>query len=194
MITRIDHVSLAVRDYERAKEFVQRVFGGTSVAAMEDSALHYFWDIFTLGDMSRLELITPTGEESFLKNFLRDRAGGAHHITMETADIHKFKEHLDEQGVPYFGFSVYPELWSELFIHPRDAFGVLIQIFEAGPQYHTVEPVKRAQGKRWKIKRDGDGYELSLHHPGGTELKLSMSKKEMEELAKDLQEALAGSE
>ncbi len=190
MITRIDHVSIAVKDYERARAFFEKAFGARSVASMEDSVLHYFWDIFTMGDMSRLELITPTGEQSFLKNFLKERDGGAHHITMETPDIHEFKKHLEEKGIPYFGFTEYPELWSELFIHPRDAFGVLIQIFQAGPEYHTVEPVKRAQGKRWKIKPDGDGYELSLHHPGGTELKLSMSREEIRDMAKDLEDAL----
>ncbi len=186
MISRIDHVSIAVKDYERAKAFFEKIFGGVSVASMEDSNLKYIWHIFTLGDMSRLELITPSGEGSFLKNFLSKRDGGVHHITVETPDIQKVKEHLEENNVPYFGYNEIPELWSELFIHPKDAFGALIQIMELGPQYHLVEPIKRAQGKRVKVRPDGDGCELNIHHPGGAELKLSLSKEEVKGLIDDL--------
>ena len=170
MISRIDHVSIAVRDYEKARAFFENVMGAVSGAAAEDSNLQYFWHIFTLGDMSRLELITPSGEDTFLKNFLRDKEGGVHHITLETPDIHEARRHLEKENIPYFGFSEIPDLWSELYIHPKHAFGALIQIMQLGPEYHTVEPVKRAQGKRWKIEPNDSGCELSLHHPGGVEL------------------------
>jgi methylmalonyl-CoA/ethylmalonyl-CoA epimerase len=77
-----------------------------------------------------------------------------------------------------------------MFIHPRDAFGVLIQIEQPGPDYHIVEPVKRPAGKRFKVKAMADGCELRLHHPGGVELALKLDKEETKELAKELQEAL----
>jgi len=189
-ISRIDHVSLAVRDYEAAKEFFEKVLGAVSGAAAEDSNLEYFWHIFTLGDMSRLELITPSGDNSFLKNFLKDKKGGVHHITMETPDIRAAKKHLEDNNIPHFGFMEGPEVWSELYIHPRDAFGVLIQIMQVGPEYHTIEPVKRAKGKQVKIAPAGDGCELTVHHPGGVELTLSLTKEEAVEMAKDLQKAL----
>jgi methylmalonyl-CoA/ethylmalonyl-CoA epimerase len=189
MISRIDHVSLAVRNYEAAKAFFEKAFGAVSGAAMEDSYLQYFWHMFTLGDMSRLELITPTGEKSFLKNFLKERAGGVHHITLETDDIQKVKDRLDENRVPHFGFNE-NEIWSELFVHPKDAFGVLIQIEEPGPDYHAVEPVKKAEGKRVKVAPAKDGCELKIHHPGGVELTLNLDKDEMRELVRDLEQGL----
>jgi methylmalonyl-CoA/ethylmalonyl-CoA epimerase len=189
-ISRIDHVSLAVRDYEAARKFFETIFGGVSVAAAEDSNLEYFWHIFTLGDMSRLELITPSGDNSFLKNFLKDKEGGVHHITIETPDIHAAKKHLEDNNIPYFGFMEGPEVWSELYIHPRDAFGVLIQIMQLGPQYHTIEPVKRAEGKRVRIEPEKEGCKLTVHHPGGVELELSLTKEETTEMAKDLEKAL----
>lgn len=190
MISRIDHVSLAVKDYERARAFFENIMGAVSGAAAEDSNLEYFWHIFTLGDMSRLELITPTGEDSFLKNFLKERDGGVHHITLETPDIREARRILEENNVPYFGYLEGPEVWSELYIHPRDAFGVLIQICQLGPEYHSIEPVKRAEGKRCKITPTEDGCELRLHHPGGVELALSLSKEEVKDLLTDLQNAL----
>ena len=190
MISRIDHVSLAVRDYESARTFFENIMGAVSGASAEDSNLEYFWHIFSLGDMSRLELITPSGDESFLKNFLKEREGGVHHITLETPDINKARERLEENNVPYFGFIEGPEVWSELYIHPRDAFGVLIQIAQMGPEYHSIEPVKRAEGKRLKVKPTENGCELSIHHPGGVELKLLLDKEEIKGLAQDLAKAL----
>jgi methylmalonyl-CoA/ethylmalonyl-CoA epimerase len=189
-VLRIDHVSLAVRDYEGARDFFEKVLGAVSGAAAEDSNLEYFWHIFSLGDMSRLELITPSGDNSFLKNFLKDREGGVHHITLETPDINAAKKHLEDNDIPYFGFMEGPEVWSELYIHPRDAFGVLIQIMQLGPQYHTVEPVKRAEGKRVKITPADDGCEMSFHHPGGVEVTLSLTREEAAEMTKDLEKAL----
>jgi len=190
MISRIDHVSLAVRDYESAKTFFENIMGAVSGASAEDSNLEYFWHIFSVGDMSRLELITPSGDQSFLKNFLKERQGGVHHITFETPDINKARERLEENNIPYFGFLEGPEVWSELYIHPMDAFGVLIQIAQIGPEYHTIEPVKRAEGKRLKVKPTENGCELSIHHPGGVELKLALDQEEIKDLAEDLAKAL----
>jgi methylmalonyl-CoA/ethylmalonyl-CoA epimerase len=192
MISRIDHVSIAVRDYEAARIFFEKVLGATSGASAEDSNLEYFWHLFSIGDMSRLELITPSGEDSFLNNFLKDKEGGVHHITLETPDINAARERLEENGIPYFGFLESPELWSELYIHPRDAFGVLIQIARMGPDYHLIEPVKRAEGKRCRVEPLENGCDLRLHHPGGVELKLSLSREEAVELVKDLEEAIGG--
>lgn len=190
-ISRIDHVSLAVRDYEAAREFFEKIMGAVSGASAEDSNLEYFWQIFTLGDMSRIELITPSGEDSFLKNFLKDREGGVHHITLETPDIRETKRLLEENGIPYFGYMEALEVWSELYIHPKHAFGVLIQIAQMGAEYHAIEPVKRAEGKRCKVRSNEGGVELTLHHPGGVELKLSLDKSEARDLAHDLTDALS---
>jgi methylmalonyl-CoA/ethylmalonyl-CoA epimerase len=185
MISRIDHVSIAVRDFEKAKEFFEKVFGAVLGAGMEDSNLQYYWHMFTLGDMSRLELITPTGEASFLKNFLSRKEAGVHHITLETEDIHQVIRRLEENNIPYFGFSE-NEIWSELFIHPKNAFGVLIQIEQPGANYHVVEPVKLPQGKKVKVIPKEDGCELKIHHPGGVEVAVKLNKEEAAELAKDL--------
>ncbi|MBI4831373.1 MAG: VOC family protein [Candidatus Lindowbacteria bacterium] len=81
MISRVDHIGIAVKNYEKARAFLETVLGAVSVASMEDSNLNYLWHVFTLGDMSRVELITPSGQPSFLENFLKKKDGGIHHIT-----------------------------------------------------------------------------------------------------------------
>ncbi|MHA1931345.1 MAG: VOC family protein, partial [Promethearchaeota archaeon] len=61
MILRIDHVSLAVKDYEGAVEFYTKILGAISQFNGTDNNLKYYWETFALGDLSRLEIIKSTG-------------------------------------------------------------------------------------------------------------------------------------
>ena len=71
MILRIDHVSLAVKDYKKAMEFYTNILGAIPQTHGREAKLQYYWEIFKLGDLSRLEIIRPTGKESFLKKCAR---------------------------------------------------------------------------------------------------------------------------
>ena len=191
MILRIDHVSIAVRDYEKADRFFRTLLGGIPGAAAEDPVTKYFWQIYSLGDLSRLELIRPTGPGSFLDNFLAGREGGVHHITMQTPDIQQAKAFLEKNGIPYFGYNEYPmSYWKELFIHPRHAFGVLIQIAEFKPEEWLAATVNIGGSKRWEIKKNSDGIDLHLAHPGGGQARISLTPEEARKMIADLEEAL----
>ncbi|MFC1812257.1 VOC family protein, partial [Thermodesulfobacteriota bacterium] len=129
MISRIDHIAIAVKDYKKALYFFQEMLGAIPGISGKDHALKYVWQSFSMGDLSGLELLKSTEEGSFLDNFFKKRKfGGVHHITLQTPDIHEAKKKLDDNQIPYFGFNVKNNFWKELFIHPDDAFGVLIQI------------------------------------------------------------------
>lgn len=186
MILRIDHVSIAVRDYERARRFFQQLMGAIAGAGATEEPMKYQWRIFSLGDLSRLELIHPTGPESFLGGFLKEREGGVHHITLQTADIHRAKALLAEHAIPYFGFKEYGEFWKELFIHPRDAFGVLIQIAEFNADDFLDESVKLAGNRKWEVLPTDRGCRLTIVHPGGGKAVVEFSREEAASLAAEL--------
>jgi methylmalonyl-CoA/ethylmalonyl-CoA epimerase len=190
MILRIDHVALAVRDYEKAFDFFTTLFNAVPGANADDPSMRYLWQTLSLGDLSRFELVTPTGPGSFLDGFLKDREGGVHHITMQTPDIHQAKKTLEEKGIPYFGFKDYGPLWRELFIHPRDAFGVLIQIAQFEPDDWLPPQVKMPMGKRWSVEREGSGLSLTMRHPGGGKVKFGLTREEAAVLMDDLKKAL----
>jgi methylmalonyl-CoA/ethylmalonyl-CoA epimerase len=188
---RIDHVSIAVRDYDKAHRFFSTLLGAVPGAAAEDPVTKYFWQIFSVGDLSRLELIKPTAPGSFLDNFLADREGGVHHITIQTRDIEETKRLLEANGIPYFGYNEYRGvLWKELFIHPRHAFGVLVQIAEFHAEEWLGEAVKIPGGKRWQATPGPGGVELSLSHPGGGQVRLDLSKDEARSLIAELEGCL----
>ncbi|MCX7982343.1 MAG: VOC family protein [Syntrophales bacterium] len=191
MISRIDHVSIAVPQRKGAEDFFRRVLGAVPGASAEDNVLKYYWQLFSLGDLSRLEIIFPTTEGSFLEGFLRSRGAGVHHITLQTPDIKKFMAHLDEQGIPYFGYNEYPDgRWKEIFIHPRDAFGILIQVAEFEADDWLAEEVKLPVGDRWRVEKIEGKIKLTLAHPGGGKVSIHLERKEVERLLEDLRRAL----
>lgn len=191
MISRVDHVSIAVQDYEKAVDFYRKLAGAIPGASGSDSRLQFEWMILSTGDLSRLELIHPTGANSFLKKFLADKEGGVHHITFETPDIHLAKARLDQCQIPYFGFNDQDPHWKDLFIHPKDAFGVLIQIAQLQPDEWLAPSVTLPAGQKWTAEKSGETATLSLAHPGGGKMKTELSKKEVERLVEDLQQILS---
>jgi methylmalonyl-CoA/ethylmalonyl-CoA epimerase len=193
MILRIDHISLAVKDFEKAKQFFETLFGAIPGAAARDEKMKYFWNIFSLGDLSRLELMKATGAGSFLDHFLSTRKdGGVHHITLETDDIEKMKAHLENHNVPYFGFLNVSNEWQELFIHPKDAFGVLIQIAQMrDPNDYLPTVVKPDPEKPWSVRKTDRGAVLSMAHPGGGKVDVELGHRDLTALLEELQNIIA---
>lgn len=190
MISRIDHVSIAVRDQEKAERFFRDILGAVAGAGAGDPISKFFWQIFSLGDLSRLEIISPTGEGSFLDGFLEGREGGVHHITLQTPDIYKAMAHLEAQGIPFFGYNEYPgSVWKEIFIHPRHAFGVLIQIAEFEALDWLSEKVKFSPDTRWQVEKTEIGATLIFAHPGGGKVSLNLNRGELKQLMASLEQA-----
>ncbi len=119
MIARIDHISIAVKNYEKARCFFQDILGAVPGAGADNHDKKFFWQIFSLGDLSRFELIYPTGPGGLLEKFLENnKEGGFHHLTLQTSDIQKIPskrfgihnirntEYFDLQG--FVGLFEYP--------------------------------------------------------------------------------------
>src|SRR5208337_2985064 len=101
MISRIDHVSLAVNDFDKAEEFFTDILGLVPGASGNDQGNKFFWQIYSAGDLSRFELISPTGEGGFLDNFLRGREGGIHHVTFQVQNISETAMRLNSMNIPF---------------------------------------------------------------------------------------------
>jgi methylmalonyl-CoA/ethylmalonyl-CoA epimerase len=190
MISRVDHVAIAVKDYDKALRFFTDILGAIPGSSGKDPAMKYHWENLCLGDLSRLELITPTASGSFLDNFLKDKHGGVHHVTLQTKNIQMAKEALEKNKVPFFGFNDYGSVWKELFIHPRDAFGVLIQIAEFNADDWLAPSVRMSGNTRLKLDKETEGIALTFAHPGGGTVKMSLNRDEARHLLDELKQAL----
>ncbi len=130
-IKRIDHVSIAARSIEERAEFFGKLFGmelGGRFDQPEDG--YNGVELRIPGSDTKWEILEPAGEDSFVERFLAQRGPGVHHVTFEVEDIEEAARELRAMGIEPFGMRVVSDWNKELFIHPRDAGGVLIQLSE----------------------------------------------------------------
>jgi peptide deformylase len=133
MIKRIDHIAIAVNDLDEAKKFFVQGLGGKEIWSAAADGQGFRWTTLDLGSSCMLELVSPEGEQGFLQRFLEKRGNGAHHITIQVNDIEKTQSSLAAHGIQTFGQGEPYPGWKELYIHPKNAFGILIQFAEFEP-------------------------------------------------------------
>ncbi|HEX2427213.1 MAG TPA: methylmalonyl-CoA epimerase [Gaiellaceae bacterium] len=129
----IHHLGLAVTDLDEAIETYERLFGARLEhreplvdQGVEAASL-------LVGD-GRVELVTPTGEETPVGRFLARRGPGMHHVGFEAENLLTALEDLESAGaqlidrVPrrgLFGLEV-------AFVHPDSVHGVLTEVVASG--------------------------------------------------------------
>ena len=133
MIRRVDHISIAVRDLAKAKHFFIDVLGGKNLFEAPVPQQKFRWTTIELGTSCFIELIDPLEKDSFVQKFLDNRGEGPHHITIQVNDIQEVHRKLQENGVPTFGLAEPFPNWKEMYIHPKHAFGTLIQFAQFNP-------------------------------------------------------------
>ena len=131
MITRLDHVAVAVHDPEPAARLWGELLGGRFVQGEPD--WHGFGFLqFEYPNGSRVEIISPASDrDGFILKFLEKRGEGLHHLTYITDDIHKEVERFRGSGYRVVDEDYSWEPWQEAFLHPRSAHGVLIQLAQS---------------------------------------------------------------
>lgn len=87
-----------------------------------------------------IELMEPLqGSTFFDKFFEKNPAGGVHHITMNVDNHELAYERLTAAGYTTFGLSYDNPTWHEMFVHPRVAHGVLLQVVRH-PEHEGRDP------------------------------------------------------
>lgn len=141
-IKRIERVALAVENLDVAQAFFETWFGAKFCPEehIEDMGIRY--RPFDIG-ASRMELLQATREDSPVARFIQRHGGpGVHHITFEVDDLDAAIAELERRGgcIAYRhtyrrGVTFEGYVWREAFIHPKDAFGVLIHLAEKQAYY-----------------------------------------------------------
>ncbi|MCT9096737.1 VOC family protein [Haloarchaeobius sp. HME9146] len=131
---RVDHVGLAVESVADAEPVLLAL--GCEKLSDETVEDRFRWVYYRLGDASRIELIEPIEEESFLTDFLESNGPGLHHVTLEVADIDAVIDGLeaadaDLRVVDRAEF----DTWTEVFVSPRNPTGTLFQLMEYHEDY-----------------------------------------------------------
>ena len=130
-ITRLDHVAMAVWRVEEYLPLLTELLGMKVVGRWRSEEEKYAGATLDLpgGDV-QWEVVEPISDDSFLTRFLKQRGPGLHHVTFQVEDVEKAAEVLRRRGIEPFGGVRAGSTWKEIFIHPRDSGGLLIQLFE----------------------------------------------------------------
>lgn len=130
---RIDHVAIVVRDLDTALRVYRDVLGLPLDRIEEVPAEKVKVAFLPLprGD-GEVELVQPTAEDTGIARFLEKRGEGMHHICFEVDDIQAAMADLTANGLQILEEK--PRLGSQgqkyVFIHPKTAHGVLIELYE----------------------------------------------------------------
>ncbi len=130
-IKRIDHVAIVVSDLDAARAFYEEALGLT-VSEVRDVEVEEVRIAFLPVGDSEIELLQPVNETSGVAKYLAKRGEGMHHICIEVEDIERVCERLTARGVRLLSEApnVGPDGRKYIFAHPKDAFGVLIELYE----------------------------------------------------------------
>ena len=133
-IIAINHLSHAHSDRDELAYWYARVFGMESFhRSPEDPERQFVTDVLeTPTRQMRWEVLQPFGHRSFVQRFLDRRGPGLHHVAFEVGDWQRALAACESYGVETFGGRdgvTDGARWSETFIHPRRAGGMLVQIF-----------------------------------------------------------------
>jgi methylmalonyl-CoA/ethylmalonyl-CoA epimerase len=144
MLTRIDHVGLAVRDLDEAIAFYQRTFGVQVVHEEVNEEQGVREAMLAVGDSGAcIQLLAPLRPDSPIGRFLERSGEGIQQVAYGVDDIDAASAELRARGVRL----LYDEprrgtAGSRVnFVHPKDAMGVLVELVEAAPDPVVEGPV-----------------------------------------------------
>ena len=82
----------------------------------------------------RIEIIEPDGPEGgFMHRFLASRGPGIHHVTFKVPNIYRARDVARAHGYDVVGFNDAFEGWKEMFLHPTQAQGIVVQMAQTHP-------------------------------------------------------------
>jgi methylmalonyl-CoA/ethylmalonyl-CoA epimerase len=127
-----DHAAIAARRLRDLLPLYQGILGGEFLAGDDNQRIGYRALQLRYPDGTRIELMEPLAGSTFFDKFFAGRGEGLHHITFKVPDIHAALAVLERHGVPTTGVHLDNPDWLEVFVHPKVANGVLVQIAQAG--------------------------------------------------------------
>jgi methylmalonyl-CoA/ethylmalonyl-CoA epimerase len=131
MVTKIDHIGIAVKNLDEALKFYEEVLGikcvGTEVVEEQKVKTAFL----PIGD-TEVELLEATDEDSPIAKFIEKRGEGIQHIAYRVDDIEKALEEVKAKGIRLIDEKPRKGAGGAkiAFLHPKSTYGVLIELCE----------------------------------------------------------------
>ena len=131
MVTKIDHIGIAVKNIEETLKFYEDVLGIKCVSqeVVEEQKVKVAF--LPVGD-TEVELLESTSEDGPIARFIEKKGEGIQHVAFKVDNIEEAIAELQQKGVklidekPRYGAGGA----RIAFLHPKSTAGVLIEISE----------------------------------------------------------------
>lgn len=132
---KLDHVAIAAPDHRPVLTALTGELGGLVLSGGTPPGAGFRAMQIRLGRGEKgmtVEVLEPFQPENndFLAKFIEATGGGVHHITFKTDNVVTELGRLQALGVEPVGVN-FAGGWKEMFIHPKDAHGTVIQIAQS---------------------------------------------------------------
>lgn len=128
MITKIDHLGIAVRSLDESIPYYEKSLGLRCEHREEVPSQKVRTAFFTVGDV-HLELLEPTSADSLIAKFLEKNGEGVHHVAFATSDIRAQLDTAAASGCKLIHEQPFEGAGGKLvaFLHPKSTHGVLTE-------------------------------------------------------------------
>ncbi len=126
MLTKIDHIGIAVNSLDEAIPFYEKVLGLSCEKVEEVPTQKVKTAFFALGEV-HLELLEPMSEDSPIAKFLEKKGPGVHHIAYQSDDVQDQLNQAAKEGCKLINETPVDGAGGKkvAFLHPKSTFGVL---------------------------------------------------------------------
>lgn len=131
MVTKIDHIGIAVKNLDETLKFYEEVLGikceGTEVVESQKVKTAFL----PIGD-TEVELLESTDKDGAIAKFIEKRGEGIQHIAYRVENIEKALEEVKEKGIRLIDEKPRSGAGGAkiAFLHPKSTYGVLIELCE----------------------------------------------------------------
>ena len=133
MISKIDHIGIAVNSIEEAKAYYENTLGLKCLGTEEVESQKVKTAFFECGEV-HIELLEPTSPDSPVAKFMEKNGPGVHHIGFASDDVAAQLSRAKEQGCRLINETPVQGAGGKqiAFLHPKSTFGVLTELCSGG--------------------------------------------------------------
>jgi methylmalonyl-CoA/ethylmalonyl-CoA epimerase len=131
MISKIDHIGIAVANLDETVKFYSEMLGMKVEKTETHAGQKVKVAFLPVGD-TELELLESTDPEGTIAKFIKSKGEGIQHIAFRTENIEKAILELKEKGMRFIDEK--PRIGAGntkiVFLHPKNTYGVLVELVQ----------------------------------------------------------------
>ena len=134
MITKIDHLGIAVKSIDEAAKYYEGALGLKCTGREEVPSQKVKTAFYQVGETA-IELLEPTSPDSPVAKFLAEKGEGIHHVAFASDNITGQLAGAKGAGIRLIHEVPFTGAHDKLvaFLHPKSTFGVLTEFCSPAP-------------------------------------------------------------